>query len=126
MRAQDKRTGPHLTVSDTSEAIAFYTDVFDAVAIQRECLLDGHVVHAELAVGGHRLTVSEWWEAGDPSVAANRDEVLTIERTDPESVLRRAVAAGAHVEPPAAPSHPVTLRDPAGLCWTVVGPQRTG
>ncbi|MGW5014206.1 VOC family protein, partial [Micromonospora chalcea] len=90
MRAQDQRTGPHLTVSDTSEAIAFYTDVFDAVAIQRECLLDGHVVHAELAVGGHRLIVSEWWEAGDPSVAANRDEVLTIERTDPESVLRRA------------------------------------
>ncbi|MBQ1073115.1 glyoxalase [Micromonospora sp. C31] len=123
MRAQDHRPGPHLTVSDTNEAIAFYTDVFDAVAIERECLLDGRVLHAELAVGGHRLTVSEWYEAGVQSAAEGRDDVLTIERTDPESVLRRAVAAGARVEPPADPSRQVTLRDPAGLCWAIVGPQ---
>ncbi|MFG1778085.1 VOC family protein [Micromonospora sp. NPDC049048] len=124
MRAQDQRPGPHLTVVDTNEAIAFYTDVFDAVAIQRECLLDGRVLHAELAVGGHHLTVSEWWETGGPSPAEGRDDVLTIERTDPESVLRRAVAAGARVEPAADPSRRPLLRDPAGLCWTVVGPAR--
>ncbi|MEU9508944.1 VOC family protein [Micromonospora sp. NPDC048170] len=115
---------PHLNVSDTAEAIAFYTDVFDAVAIERECLLDGRVLHAELAVGGHRLTVSEWHEAGASAAAESRDDVLTIERADPESVLRRAVAAGARVETPADPSHQVALRDPAGLRWSVVGPQR--
>ncbi|MER7335056.1 MULTISPECIES: VOC family protein [unclassified Micromonospora] len=117
-------SGPHLTVGDTAEAIAFYTDVFDAVPLQRECLLDGRVLHAELAVGGHRLTVSEWHEAGASAAAEGRDDVLTIERTDPEAVLRRALAAGARVEPSAGPSHQPTLRDPAGLCWTVVGPRR--
>ncbi|MCX4390270.1 glyoxalase [Micromonospora peucetia] len=124
MRAQDHLPGrPHLTVIDTAEAIAFYIDVFDAVAIERECLLDGRVLHAELAVGSHRLTVSEWHEAGAPAAAEGRDDVLTIERADPESVLRRAVAAGARVEPPADPSHQVALRDPAGLRWTIVGPR---
>ncbi|SCL72099.1 Uncharacterized conserved protein PhnB, glyoxalase superfamily [Micromonospora citrea] len=124
MRALNDGPGPHLTVSDTTEAIAFYTDVFDAVALQRECLPDGRVLHAELAVGGHRLTVSEWWEAGAPAGAEGRDDVLTIERADPEAVLRRALAAGARVEPAADPSRQPLLRDPAGLCWTVVGPPR--
>ncbi|MER7416976.1 VOC family protein [Micromonospora peucetia] len=125
MRAQNDRPGPHhLTVSDTADAIAFYTDVFDAVAIERECLLDGRVLHAELAVGGHRLTVSEWHEAGAPAAAEGREDALTIERADPESVLWRAVAAGARVETPEGLSHQVMLRDPAGLCWTIVGPQR--
>ncbi|MER5337558.1 VOC family protein [Micromonospora sp. NPDC002717] len=125
MRAANDRPGPHLTVGDTAEAIAFYTDVFDAVQIQRECLLDGRVLRAELAVGSHHLTVSEWDEARPSAGGDSRDDdVLTIERADPESVLRRAVAAGAHVETQADASSHVTLRDPAGLCWTVVGPRR--
>ncbi|MFG3714570.1 VOC family protein [Micromonospora sp. NPDC047730] len=121
MRSANDGPGPHLSVSDTAEVVAFYTDVLDAVQLQRECLLDGRVLQAELAVDGHRLTVSEWAEAGSP--AEGRDDVLTIERTDPDAVLRRALAAGARVEPPAGPAQQPTLRDPAGLCWTVVGPQ---
>ncbi|MEU5950033.1 VOC family protein [Micromonospora sp. NPDC047465] len=122
MRSANDGPGPHLSVSDTAEVVAFYTDVLDAVQLQRECLLDGRVLHAELAVDGHRLTVSEWDGAGSPTEGG--DDVLTIERTDPEAVLRRALAAGARVEPPAGPAHQPTLRDPAGLCWTVVGPRQ--
>ncbi|WP_433393232.1 VOC family protein [Micromonospora sp. KLBMP9576] len=113
-----------MAVSDTARAVAFYTEVFGAVQLDRECLLDGHVLRAELAVGGHRLTVSEWHEAG-PQAGRPTDGAgaLIIERADAESVLRRALAAGAQVEPQSQAPHQVTLRDPAGFRWTLVGPR---
>ncbi|MEU6075123.1 VOC family protein [Micromonospora sp. NPDC047074] len=126
MWAENQRPGRHLAVHDTAQTIAFYTDVFDAVQLDRECLLDGHVLHAELAVGSHRLTVSEWYDAAPPADAGSPGAgagALTIERADAEAVLRRALAAGAHVEPQPEAAHQIILRDPAGLCWNIVAPR---
>ncbi|SCL14026.1 Uncharacterized conserved protein PhnB, glyoxalase superfamily [Micromonospora nigra] len=113
------RSGPHLAVSDTAAVIAFYTDVFDAVPLARECLPDGRVLQAELAVGGHRLTVSEWHEPDGPPV--DGPVLLTVAPADPRLLLRRALAAGATLEPATEGGSDAVFLDPAGQRWSVTG-----
>ncbi|MDM4719699.1 hypothetical protein QTQ03_08950 [Micromonospora sp. WMMA1363] len=48
----DQRNDAHLTVTDVATVTAFYAAVFEAVRVQRECLLDGRLLHAELVVDG--------------------------------------------------------------------------
>ncbi|WP_245675560.1 VOC family protein [Micromonospora halophytica] len=110
-------------VRDAAPVIAFYTDVFEAVPIERECLLDGRVLHAELAVGGHRLAVSEWYD-GPGAVAADGPVVLTVAPDDPQLLLKRALAAGAELEAAADGAVDAVFRDPAGQRWSVVGASR--
>jgi PhnB protein len=118
-----------MTVNETAEAVDFYTKVFDAVQIGRECLLDGQLVQAELVIGEYVLVLSAWSEAAParrPGVAAATTP-LSFESDDVDSLLRRAVAAGARigwlagdvVERDAAEG-PV-VHDPAGLRWTIHG-----
>ncbi|MEV4483203.1 VOC family protein [Micromonospora coxensis] len=118
------RPVPHLLVRDAAPVIAFYTDVFEAVPIARECLLDGRVLHAELAVGGHRLTVSEWCEGPRTADAGDGPVVLTIAPDDPRLLLERALAAGAQLEAAADGTADAVLRDPAGQRWSVTGSGR--
>ncbi|WP_229397854.1 VOC family protein [Micromonospora okii] len=125
MGAQDPRPGQHLTVGDTAEAIAFYTDVFAAVPLARECLLDGRVLRAELAVAGHHLTVSEWHEAPPPAATLPDPAALAVVPADPHLLLQRALAAGAVLEPAAGDPPRVVFRDPAGQRWEVVGAPAT-
>ncbi|MFF5175173.1 VOC family protein [Micromonospora sp. NPDC000089] len=121
MDVGDPRNGAHLTVTDVATVTAFYAEVFEAVPVQRECLLDGRVLHAELVVGGHRLTVSEWSDRpagpGSPAVP------LPLTPADPNLLVQRALAAGATLEPTnSGPPFGVVFRDPAGLRWAVPGP----
>lgn len=105
------RPVPYLLVRDAAPVIAFYTDVFEAVPIEQECLLDGRILHAELAVGGRRLTVSEWGEEPRTADAGDGPVVLTIASDDPRLLLERALAAGAQIE--AAAEYPRKIRKPA-------------
>jgi PhnB protein len=113
-----------LTVDDAASAMTFYREVFDAIELQRECLVDGQIVRAELVVGRHRLVISAWdidlpsW--GGEGRSATADPVLLLECAESAAVLRRAVAAGALVVPPADGATAVVIRDPAGQRWTLV------
>ncbi|MFI5833597.1 VOC family protein [Micromonospora sp. NPDC051300] len=120
MGVGDPRNGAHLTVTDVATVTAFYAAVFEAVPVQRECLLDGRVLHAELVVDGHRLTVSEWSDGpGDPGGPGGP---LPLAPADPHLLVQRALAAGATLEPPnGGPPVGVVFRDPAGLRWAVPG-----
>jgi uncharacterized glyoxalase superfamily protein PhnB len=116
-----------LTVDDAASAMTFYREVFDAIELQRECLVDGQIVRAELVVGRHRLVISAWdsdvpatgW-GDERRAAAAADPVLRLECVESAAVLRRAVAAGACVVPPADGAPTVVICDPAGQRWTLV------
>lgn len=111
--------GAQLDVEDATTVLAFCAQVFDAVLVQCEYLLDGQVLHAELNVGGNRLTISEWPES--PPGPAKSVVALTLTALDPRTLVERALAAGATLEstaigdPPAA----VVFRDPSGYRWMV-------
>ncbi|SCG50673.1 VOC family protein [Micromonospora rifamycinica] len=111
---------PCLTVTDAADAIAFYTRVFDAVPHRLECLPDGRVLAADLVVDGHWFTVSEW---ADPLAATCGLPVLTVDVTDPDEVLRRAVAAGGGVSAAGGPAREVLLRAPNGRSWAITRPE---
>lgn len=109
-----------LSVPDSAAAIAFYADVFGATETRRECLLDGHVLGAELRLGPYRLEVTETVDAAPDDAV-----LLTLRCDDPDAVLARAVAAGGTVErwgdtrPTAGISG--VVRDPAGHRFALVG-----
>ncbi|MFI7218909.1 VOC family protein [Micromonospora maritima] len=120
MGVGDPRNGAHLTVTDVATVTAFYAEVFEAVPVQRECLLDGRVLHAELVVDGHLLTVSEWCDP--PGEPGGPGGPLPLAPADPHLLVRRALAAGATLEPAnGGPPAGVVFRDPAGLRWAVPG-----
>lgn len=123
MGVGEVRNDAHLAVTDVATVTAFYAEVFEAVPVQRECLLDGRVVHAELVVGGHRLTVSEW---SDRPAEEGGDVPLSLTPPDPHLLVQRALAAGATLEATnGGPPVGVVLRDPAGLRWAVPGANTT-
>ncbi|PSK63566.1 hypothetical protein B0E53_04490 [Micromonospora sp. MH33] len=124
MGVGDPAAGAYLTVNDVATVTAFYAEVFEAVPVQRECLPDGRVLHAELVVGGHRLTVSEWCDP--PAEAAGPAGPLPLAAADPHLLVQRALAAGATLEPGAGGPVDVVFRDPAGQRWAVTGAGRTG
>jgi PhnB protein len=116
-----------MTVSEAAKAVDFYTSVFDAVQIGRECLLDGQLVQAELAVGDYLLTVSAWCEAAHVHQPEGADNTapLTFESDDVDSLLRRAAAAGARIGRwPGDATESAIVHDPAGLRWTIRGSHR--
>jgi PhnB protein len=114
-----------LNVTDADLAVAFYRDVFDATELQRESLMDGRILTADLLIGCHCLLVSEWEDtpATPDTVAGLKADaaVLTFECAGAGAVLKRALAAGARIEPPADGGRPgVLLRDPSGQRWRLV------
>jgi PhnB protein len=116
------------TVDNAAEAIAFYTSVFGAVELQRECLLDARPVAAELVVGEFQLTVSEW-EPSVPARSLTDDEnhlPLTLECDDPEALVRRATAGGASVGPGGPSPDAVIVTDPVGQRWAIVSRRHNG
>jgi uncharacterized glyoxalase superfamily protein PhnB len=111
--------GAQLDVEDAATVVAFCAQVFDAVPMQCECLLDGRVLNAELNVGGNRLTISEWPE--NPPGPAESVVALTLTSLDPRTLVERALAAGATLESTAIGDSPaaVVFRDPSGYRWVV-------
>ncbi|MEV0942642.1 VOC family protein [Micromonospora wenchangensis] len=120
MTSEQPPAAPHLTVTDASDAIAFYTRVFGAVPYRQECLPDGRVLAADLVVDGHRFTVSEWT---DPPGVAVGLPVLTVTSADADAVLRRARAAGAQVSAANGTPREVLLRDRHGRSWAITRPE---
>ncbi|MEV4512655.1 glyoxalase [Dactylosporangium sp. NPDC049525] len=114
-------------MNGAASAMTFYRDVFDAIELQHECLVDGQIVRAELVVGGtgSARTICAWdsdlpatgW--GAERRAAATDPLLLLECVESVAVLRRAVAAGVWVVPPADGAPAVVISDPADQRWTL-------
>lgn len=100
-----------LAVADGSVSVDFYTGVLGGHENSRECLLDGHVLRADVTVGEYRLQIIERTSG---SAAGRPSTVLPLICADPGAVAERCAAAGAFVE--LADRNP-TVHDVDGHLW---------
>ena len=117
---------PYLTCDGASDAIAFYIKAFDAVEINRMPDKDGKIVNAMIRIGNSALMVMDEYPEmksfGPKSLNGSPVTIhLQVENTD--SVVAKAVSAGATVTMPAADmfwgDRYAMLSDPFGHLWSV-------
>jgi PhnB protein len=119
---------PYICPREAAEAIAWYADIFDAVETSDRFVdPEGRVGHANLAIDGAHLMVSDAY----PDFGAVAPEVgnraatfaLQVYVPDVDETVRRAEAAGALVQRPPEDqfygSRQATLMDPFGVRWMV-------
>ncbi len=117
---------PYLRVRRADEAIAFYVRTFDAVEKFRLVEPTGRIGHAELALGGATLMLSdEYPEHGivGPESVGGTTFSIHLHVDDADALIERAVANGAElVRPPADHFYGErsgTVRDPFGHAWNI-------
>jgi PhnB protein len=95
---------PHLIVSDGQAALNFYREVFGAEQGDVMLAPDGkRLMHGEIVLDGHKLFVSDEFtnqEGGTckmPRTLGGTCVRITLQTSDADAVVRRAVAAGARV-----------------------------
>jgi len=98
---------PHLIVSDGLAAIEFYKKLFGAEEGHRMMASDGQrLIHGEIVLDGHTFFLSDQFEADEggtlksPQALGGTCVRITIEVEDADSLVDRAVAAGARVVMP--------------------------
>ncbi|WP_394844187.1 VOC family protein [Pendulispora brunnea] len=96
------RVSPHLIVRGAARAIEFYVEALGAKEIARfaDPKLNGHIVHAELAIGETKFSLSEEardWKNDAPPSLGGSPVMLTLEVADALAVGERMVRAGATV-----------------------------
>lgn len=116
-----------LVVSDAAGAIDFYTRAFGAVEKGDRYVVDGKIVHAEVAVGPATLHLKDEGD-GDPAptTLGGTPVILGIDVTDADGVAERMIEAGATV------IYPINdteygmrggrLADPYGHQWMIHQP----
>ena len=111
---------PWLSVSDATEALAFYRAAFGAVDVERH-EFDGVVQVAQLWIGG-----ADFWIEHDPDAAPGADVdrpvrmILSVD--DPDAVFARAIEAGAtemYAVQDAHGWHIGRIVDPFGHHWEI-------
>jgi len=119
---------PVLAVRDAEAAIAFYGRAFGAVEVTRTTGPEGTIV-AELALAGARIRIAdEAAAAGNPSpeTLGGTPVRLNVLVSDPDEIVRRAVAAGAtEVHPVADQAYGLRqgrIVDPFGHHWLIGRP----
>ncbi len=117
---------PYLSVRDANRAVAFYTEAFGATEVYLIRESSGQVAHAELAINGGRMMLSEEYPdygSVGPETLGGTPVSLTLYVPDADAAVDRAVAAGATVERPAADQffgcRTAWLKDPFGHRWAV-------
>jgi PhnB protein len=117
---------PELWVERPAEAIAFYTAAFAAAVVHQ--VGDGDDIVAQLAIGDAHL----WVANADPSsgqfdpgnLGGGTGRTLLVV-DDPDTVVRRACAAGATLTSPVGDEHGWRLgriTDPSGHRWEIGKP----
>lgn len=116
----------YLCVGDAAAAIAFYRDAFGATEKFRLVEPNGRVGHAELIFGPTTIMLSdEFPEFGIRAPAAFGGTAITIHLhvDDADTVIARAVAAGATLERGAQDQfygeRSGSVRDPYGHRWLI-------
>ncbi len=117
---------PYLTIKDAGEALDFYKKVFDAKEVMRLNGPDGKVMHAEIRIGGAALMLSEeapQWNALSPQTIGGTGTCVVLYVTDADSVVDRAVKAGAKLVMPVADQfygdRSGGVIDPFGHKWNI-------
>jgi len=111
---------PWLSVTNATEAVAFYTAAFGATELER--LADGDVVDiAQLSIDG-----AAFWIQNDPSTSPlalgglSARMILVVD--DPDKLYDRAIAAGATEVAPMYEEHGWRIgriADPSGHHWEI-------
>ena len=117
---------PHIYVNGASDGIAFYQRAFGAVELFRIAHPNGKILHAEIAICGSVVMIGDPDDAlySEPRTLGRCTAGLHIFLADNESLLRRAVAAGAEeIQPPTEMfygANSASLRDPFGHVWVLL------
>src|SRR5258705_1109021 len=95
---------PHLIVSDGMAALEFYRDVFTGEFGDNMMAPGGDkLMHGEIVLDGHKLFVSDWFAPSDGGSLASPEMLggtcmrITLNVTDADALVERAVARGATV-----------------------------
>ena len=115
---------PYLSIRGAARAIDFYKKAFAAKEIMRMPGPDGKLGHAEIEIEGHRVMLSDEYEAMDFLSPASRGGTtvhIHVYVKDVDRLLERAVAAGANVKRPAQNQfygdRTASLQDPFAHVW---------
>ena len=117
---------PHIYVEGASNAIAFYGRAFGALELFRFSRPDGSILHAEISIGGSVVMIGDPDDRlyGEPRKLGRCTAGLHIFTDDNETLLRRAVRAGAEELQPATRmfygASSASLRDPFGHVWVLL------
>jgi uncharacterized glyoxalase superfamily protein PhnB len=117
---------PYLCCRGAAAALAFYAKAFGAVERIRFSEPSGRIGHAELAIGGAALMLSdEYPELGvvSPATLGGTSCALHLYVPDADATVRDALAAGATLEQAvqdqADGDRRGTIRDPFGHRWMI-------
>ena len=117
---------PMLVCVDAASEIDFCKTAFGAVELSRRSGPDGTVVHATLAIGAALVMVHSEFPAlasRAPQSDGSSSVVIYVYIADADTVIERAVAAGARVLIPAADQfwgdRVGRIIDPSGHVWNV-------
>ncbi|MBA2485923.1 MAG: VOC family protein [Nitrospira sp.] len=117
---------PHLICAGAADAIEFYKKAFNAVEMARMPGPQGKLIHALIRIGDSAVTLfdecPDWGSIGPKSLKGSPVTIhLYVENVD--SVIKRAVAAGAKVTMPLEDTfwgdRDGKLEDPFGHQWSV-------
>ena len=118
---------PYLIVGDATAAIAFYTQAFDAVELERHMRPAGGIGHVKLRVGDAIIEMGEHPSAAGREPAPLPAVGLHLYVTDVDETFRRALAAGATgdapTDRPEQGAREATVYDPCGLTWWLATPK---
>lgn len=114
---------PRLVVDGAARAIEWYVSVLGARELERYEDPSGKVVHAELEIGGSRLTLKDA-DGTDPAPPAlgGTPVLLMLDVDDVDALAERMVEAGGEVVFPIADwehGRGGRIRDPFGHAWMI-------
>jgi PhnB protein len=117
---------PYLVIKNAAKAIEFYKEAFAATELMRLASPDGKVMHAEIKIGDSPIMMCDEcpdWNALSPLTIGGTAVSIMLYVEDVDSVVNRAVAAGATVLMPVADQfwgdRMGTVADPFGHKWSV-------
>jgi PhnB protein len=117
---------PHIYVDGASEGMAFYERAFGAVELFRIARPNGKILHAEISICGSVVMIGDPDDKlyAEPRTLGRCTAGLHVFTDDNESLLRRAVEAGAEeIQPPTDlfyGANSASVRDPFGHVWVLL------
>jgi PhnB protein len=117
---------PYLVIKDAAKAIDFYKEAFGASESMRLASPDNKIMHAEIKIGDSPIMLCDEcpdWNALSPQTIGGTAVSIMLYITDVDSVVNRAVAAGARLLMPVADQfwgdRMGTVADPFGHKWSI-------
>jgi PhnB protein len=117
---------PYLVIKGAADAIEYYKKVFGATELFRMPAPNGRIGHAELAIGdSHIMLADEFPEMNyrAPVTDGSSPVSLLLYVEDVDSIVQRAVAAGAKILKPVQDQfygdRSGFIQDPFGHLWSV-------